>query len=153
MSNKEKAPTGAVASAGASMEAAALTGAAISKTDFNTAEGSRQPGLVEAILIREGARGAANAIRTASLVCLAGLSDARTLQAEIERERAAGALILSRSGSPGGYFLPTEGEAGKHEIAVYVSTLRARALNTLRTIRTAKRALRVLEGQEVLSDE
>ena len=131
----------------------AWRGTSISEVDSTTAAGGRQLGFVESILLRVGARGASHAIRTVELVRIAGLSDTRTLQAEIERERAAGALILSRSGSPGGYFLPAEGETGKHEIAVYVSTLRARALNTLRTIRTPKRALRVLEGQEVLADE
>lgn len=123
-------------------------GASISIRNLTTAADGRQQGFVESILMREKAQGAGAAIRTDRLVKLAGLSDTRSLQAEIEKERATGALILSRSGSPGGYFLPSDGQAGKHEIAAYVATLRARALNTLRTLKTAKRALRVLEGQE-----
>jgi hypothetical protein len=152
MSEKRNTPTGAATSAGAGTEAA-LTGTAFSDAQSTTATNSRQLGFIESLLLSGGAIGAGNAIRTAALVRMAGLSDARSLQSEIERERAAGALILSRNGSPGGYFLPSDGEAGKREIAVYVSTLRARALNTLRTIRTAKRALRVLDGQEEIADE
>lgn len=137
----------------AKAESAALAGASFSEHQFTTTAVGRQLGLVESILVREGAFGSGQAIRTATLVYLSGLNDPRSLQNEIERERATGALILSRSGSPGGYFLPAMGEAGKREIASYVATLRARALNTLRTIRSAKRALRVLDGQEELCDE
>lgn len=103
-----------------------------------------KPGFVEGFL----PQGEANAISTAQLVALTGYRSARELQKEIEHERAAGALILSRSGDGGGYFMPSEGEAGKREIAVYVQTLRARAVNTLRTLRTARAALAELDGQE-----
>ena len=109
------------------------------------AEG-RQVGFVEALL----PQGEANAISTAQLVALTGYRSARELQRQIEAERQHGALILSRSGNGGGYFLPSEGEKGKREIALYVQTLRARAVNTIRTIRSAKAALREVDGQQHL---
>ena len=148
MVKKENASTSLML-AKANMEAAALAGAAISKTDFNTTTGERQPGLVETILIREGARGAANAIRTDRLVKLAGLGDKRTLQSVIEDERGRGALIISQCGHGGGYYLP----AGRSEIVAFERTLKRRALGTLRSLRAARRALKVMEGQEVFSDE
>ena len=89
--------------------------------------------------------GANNAISTQELMQIAGCASVRQLQKQIEAERNTGALILSRS--EGGYFLPDYGEAGRKEIEEYVRTLRARAINTLRTVRAAKAALRVAEGQ------
>ena len=103
-------------------------------------------GFVEGFLLR----GEQNAIETERLVALTGFRNARELQREIERERRNGALILSRSDGEGGYFLPSEGLAGQHEISRYVRTLRARALNTLRTLRAADAALADFEGQIML---
>ena len=103
-----------------------------------------KPGFVEAFL----PQGEANAVCTAQLVALTGYRSSRELQKEIERERAAGALILSRSGDGGGYFLPDTGEAGKREIAAFVRTVNARAVNSLRTLKAARRALAELDGQE-----
>ena len=108
-----------------------------------------QPGYVEAFL----PRGERNAVSTLQLVALTGYHSARELQKQIEIERGRGALILSRSGNGGGYFMPSAGEAGKREIAVYVRTLRARALNTLRTLKTARAALAQIDGQESLNSE
>ena len=81
---------------------------------------------------------------------LTGLRSVRQLQDEIAREREAGAVILSTCHGRGGYFLPADGDEGREEIAAYLRTLRARALNTLRGMRSALRALEVLEGQECL---
>lgn len=113
---------------------------------YTTFSSGRQPGFIEGLL----PRGENNAIPTAQLVALTGYRSARELQRQIEAERQRGALILSRSGNGGGYFLPSEGEKGKREIALYVQTLRARAVNTLRTIRSAKAALREVDGQQHL---
>ncbi len=102
----------------------------------------RKPGPIECLL----PHGEAQAIPTTQLVALAGVKSARHLQRRIEAERASGALILSSS--TGGYFLP----ADRAEIARYKETLQRRALSTLRTLRAARRALRVCEGQEELCD-
>lgn len=132
----------------ARMETAALTGATFSMSDFNTAAGGRQAGFVEALL----PQGEAHAVPTSALVALTGYRNARELQKEIERERIAGALILSKSGNGGGYYLPDDGEAGRREIAAFVRTVNARAVNSLRTLKAARRALKIAEGQTNLFD-
>ncbi len=147
MDKKENAPTGAATSAGASTEAAALDGAALSNNQFITVSRDRQPGFIESLLIREGGRGAENAISSENLVMLAGLSDKRILQAEIEHERSCGALILSKCTHGGGYYLP----ASRAELVAFERTLRRRALGTLRTLRSARQALKIMEGQEAIS--
>ena len=97
-------------------------------------------------------QGQSNAIRTADLVRLTGCKSARDLQEQIAKEREAGHLILSSSRRGGGYYLPAPGAAGKAEIEAFVATLRARALNTLRILRDAKRALNDLDGQEHITE-
>lgn len=97
-------------------------------------------------------QGQSNAIRTADLVRLTGCKSARDLQEQIAKEREAGHLILSSSRRGGGYYLPAPGAAGKAEIEAFVATLRARALNTLRILRDAKRALNDLDGQERITE-
>ena len=91
--------------------------------------------------------GEKNALSTAELVRITGAKSVRELQKCIEAARARGALILPVSGRDGGYFLPSEGEAGTREIARFVATLQARALNTLRSLRAAKAALEQCAGQ------
>ena len=107
---------------------------------FTTDRGAFQ-GKIAALL----PRGEVNAVSTADLMALAGFRTARQLQKQIETERAAGALILSAS--TGGYYLPQLGEAGRAELIRYERTLRSRAIHTLRTLKTARRALRELDGQ------
>ena len=104
---------------------------------------ARQVGRIEALL-RHGEK---NAIATQDLVKLAEARTARDLQSDIEQERIAGALILSKGGHGGGYFLPAEGEAGRQEIAAFIRTLNARAVSTQRTLKAARRALASLDGQ------
>lgn len=149
MKRTEKAPTGAVTSAGAITETAAWRGTSISKVDSTTAAGGRQLGFVESILLREGARGASHAIRTAELARLAGFSNARGLQAQIEAERGGGALIVSKCSDGGGYYIA----GNRAELKAFERTLRRRALGTLRTLKAARLALEVMDGQEVLADE
>ena len=96
---------------------------------------SQQVGAIEQLL----PQGAENAVGTAELVRLTGLRNSRTLQIAIATERERGALILSTT--KGGYFLPDDGLKGQQEIAEFVRTLRARAINTLRALRGAKQAL------------
>ena len=122
-------------------ETAALGGTSISLSNSITKQNEKQ-GKIEALL----GRGSENRITTGELVILAGLRSARELQAEIERERAAGALILSSSS--GGYYLPSDDPAqARQEIERFVATVHARALNTQRTLRAARRALRECIGQ------
>lgn len=101
---------------------------------------NNRPGFVESVL----QKGEGSAIPSDELVRLMGYRSVRELQKQIEKERAQGALILSSSS--GGYFLP----ADRAEVERYILTLRRRALSTLRTLRAARQALRVCEGQEVL---
>ena len=143
----KKGPLPAAMSAGVSMEAAALQGVSFSDYQHTTADKCRQAGFIEALLIRYGAHGAANAIHTERLVEIAGLSDKRSLQAQIEHERASGALILSKCAHGGGYYLP----ANRAELVAFERTLRRRALGTLRSLRTARQALKIMEGQEAIS--
>lgn len=109
---------------------------------------SRKQGLIESILLQ----GEKNALPSCELVKLTGFKSVRELQAEVAREREAGALILSTCRGGGGYFLPADGEAGRREISAFVATLRARALNTLRALKTARETLEGLDGQVRLED-
>ena len=70
-------------------------------TDYITPAGRKQ-GYIEQLLLP----GVENAITTAQLLAATRFRSARDLQQQIERERSAGALILSRSSHGGGYFLP-----------------------------------------------
>lgn len=100
----------------------------------------REIGLIESLL----PRGEKHAIPAQRLVDLTRFKTVRQLQKQIEAERSRGALILSSSS--GGYFLPEN----KAEIRRFEKTLTRRALSTFRTLRTARAALRVVEGQEVI---
>ena len=113
-----------------------------------TAAGDGQ-GRIEGLLLH----GAENAIPTAQLVILSGFRSARDMQKAIEFERAHGALILSKGGSGGGYFLPADGEAGQRELFDFIQTLQARALNTLKALRSAKAALQIMPGQLEVDSE
>lgn len=142
MTSKQKTAPGVSTESGRE-EMAALTGASFSKIHCSTAAGDRQAGFVESLL----PHGEAHAVPTARLVAMCGYHSARELQQQIERERLSGALILSKAGSGGGYFLPAEGETGQLEIAAFVRTVHARAVNSLRTIKAARAALKNAEGQ------
>ena len=92
--------------------------------------------------------GEENALTTVELVKLAGLKSPRELRAQIERERTAGALILSTVRNKGGYFLPSfDPEQGRQEIGAFIKTVHARAVNSQRILRAARRALRECLGQ------
>jgi len=90
-------------------------------------------------------QGKEKAICTQDLLLLTGLKSPRILQNMIERERLQGGLILSTSQRGGGYFLPDEGEKGIAEMQEYERTLKARALNTLRTLKAVRIALKEAE--------
>ena len=86
--------------------------------------------------------GKENAASTAYLCKALGFSDARSLQAEIAREREAGAVILSTCQNGGGYYIP--GNAA--EVKEFIGTLESRAKNTFLALRSARRWLRKQEG-------
>ena len=80
--------------------------------------------------------GKENAIPSKALAKALGFQSVRDLQKQIERERAAGAVILSDP-CCGGYYLSND----PHELRRFTRTLNARAKNTLRAAESAQRAL------------
>lgn len=80
--------------------------------------------------------GKENAIPSKALAKALGFQSVRDLQKQIERERAAGAVILSDP-CGGGYYLSND----PHELRRFTRTLNARAKNTLRAAESAQRAL------------
>lgn len=91
--------------------------------------------------------GKENAVTTQELVKMSGCGSARELQQRIAYEREHGAIICSGSGR--GYWKPKN----RQEIQQFVKTMNARALNTLKAARSAKRALRVPEGQQTMDGD
>lgn len=91
--------------------------------------------------------GKENAVTTQDLVKLSGCGSARELQQRIAYEREYGAIICSGSGR--GYWRPKD----RQEIQEFVHTMNARALNTLKAVKSAKRALKVPEGQQSMNGE
>lgn len=87
--------------------------------------------------------GRGSAIPSKVLAQALGFATVRDLQREIERERAAGAVILSDP-SGGGYYRSEDPE----ELRRFTRTLNARARNTLRAAQSAQRALDAATGQE-----
>ncbi len=87
--------------------------------------------------------GRENAIPSKTLAKSMGFQSVRELQKQIERERAAGAVILSDP-CGGGYYL----SADPAELRRFTRTLHARANNTLRAAESAQRALEAVAGQD-----
>ena len=124
-------------------ETAALSGATVSIAN-SIIEQIRNQGKIEGLL----SHGEQNAIRSADLVNLAGLHSPRELRAEIEKERAGGARILSTGRGDGGYYLPaTDPVQGRAESEAVVRTVHARAVNSQKALKAARRALRECAGQ------
>ena len=90
--------------------------------------------------------GKENAIPSKTLAKALGLQTVRDLQKQIERERAAGAVILSDP-CGGGYYLSND----PHELRRFTRTLNARAKNTMRAAESAQRALDDLVGQKTIA--
>ena len=80
--------------------------------------------------------GKENAIPSKALAQALGFQSVRELQKQIERERAAGAVILSDP-CGGGYYLSNDPE----ELRRFTQTLNARAKNTMKAAESAQRAL------------
>lgn len=87
--------------------------------------------------------GKENAIPAKILAQTLGFQSVRDLQKQIERERAAGAVILSDP-CGGGYYLSSD----PVELRRFTRTLNARARNTLKAAESAQRALDDSTGQE-----
>lgn len=84
--------------------------------------------------------GKENAIPSAVLANVLLFSSVRELQKQIERERAAGAVILSDP-TGGGYCRSND----PRELKQFIRTMYARAGNTLRAAESAQRALDAME--------
>lgn len=87
--------------------------------------------------------GRERAISSEALAAVTGCKSVRELQKRIERERLAGAVILSDTHG-GGYYRSND----PAELRRFVRTLNARARNTLRAAESAQMALNTIEGQE-----
>ena len=90
--------------------------------------------------------GRENAIPAKDLAKAQGFRSVRELQKEIERERAAGAIILCDSHGAG-YYLSDD----PAELRRFTQTLNARAKNTLKAAESAQRALDAATGQESIA--
>lgn len=89
------------------------------------------------MIVRDSLRyGKENAIPSKALAQALGFQTVRELQKQIERERVAGAVILSDS-CGGGYYLSND----PAELRRFTRTLNARAKNTMRAAESAQRAL------------
>lgn len=113
-------------------------------SDHTTSTEETQPRFFIAELLPQGE---ANAVTTEELLRRSGFTERREMTKEIERERLAGALILSKCCDGGGYYLPKDGEAGTEELRRYCRTLSARAKSTFRVLRAARLELKARDAQ------
>lgn len=90
--------------------------------------------------------GKENAISKNELAVLMGFSDSRTLQADIAKARDNGQVILSSTS--GGYYLP----ANDDEVQEFVAVLRARAINTFKALKSARKYLKEDKTQMSFED-
>ena len=87
--------------------------------------------------------GEALAIPARDLCHLAGLENARSLRAAIDRERLEGALILA---SDRGYFLPAADPViARSELLAFLRRQDARLVSNRRSVKAVRRALRELD--------
>lgn len=87
-----------------------------------------------------------NAIPSKELAVALGYPSVRDLQKQIEKERLAGAVILSDPCGRG-YYLSND----PAELARFTRTLNARARNTLKAAQSAQKALDNATGQESMN--
>lgn len=84
--------------------------------------------------------GKENALSPEYLAARLNLRTVRALQKQVERERKKGAVILSSSIPPGGYYLP----GSRHEVSEFIRTLENRAGGTMEALDSAKAYLESL---------
>ena len=72
--------------------------------------------------------GIQNALSPEYLAAVTGLDSVGAVQKQIERERRSGAVILSSTVPPGGYYLP----ANRSEVMGFIRTLENRSLGTMK---------------------
>lgn len=95
------------------------------------------------MIVRDSLRyGKENAIPSKALARVLGFNSVRDLQRQIERERSAGAVILSDPHGSG-YYLSNDPE----ELRRFTQTLTARARNTAKAAISARRAYNEAMGQ------
>ena len=98
-------------------------------------------------IVRDALRyGKAGAIASKPLAEALGFRSVRELQKQIERERSAGAVILSDP-CGGGYYLSND----PAELLRFTRTLNARARNTIKAAQSAQMALDAVTGQESIA--
>ena len=90
--------------------------------------------------------GKENALTPEYLAAKCNLSSVRLLQKAIEKERRSGKVILSSTVTPGGYYLPAEGDIA--EVRRFIRTLENRGSKTLSILESAKELLRELEDKQ-----
>lgn len=78
--------------------------------------------------------GQRNALSPEYLTERLNLGTVRALQKQVEKERREGAVILSTSVPPGGYYLPEN----EREVRQFVKTLENRVGNTLGVLKSAR---------------
>lgn len=86
-------------------------------------------------------KGKQNAMSTADLVALMNFKDIRSLRADIARSRAEGQIICSST--KGGYYLP----ATREELKEFTRSMENRAKEIFIALKSARKALREIEGQ------
>ncbi len=129
MSKTEKAPTSAATLTGAVENGSVCKTAQPSTRNDTTPAAERQPFRIAGLLLT----GTENAVSRRDLIALTSLSD-RELRRMIERERRAGALILSDNRN--GYFLASD----PAEAQRFARSMRHRAREILRTARAIEGA-------------
>ncbi|MDY4404213.1 hypothetical protein [Blautia sp.] len=81
--------------------------------------------------------GRKNSLSPEYLAARLNLGTVRALQKQVEKERREGAVILSSSAPPGGYYLP----GNRYEVEKFIRTLENRADGTLEALNSARRYL------------
>lgn len=94
-------------------------------------------------------RGKENAITSAELMKLCGFNDKRTLQMQISKERAEGAIICSTTVGQGGYYLPQD----KEEVQEFIKSMTSRARKTFKAIKSARKYMKIIDGQMSLEEQ
>lgn len=87
--------------------------------------------------------GKANAMTTNQIMRVCGFKRKRDVSEQIAHERANGAIICSTTTEGGGYYLP----ADRMEILEFVHSMDGRAIKIFKAVKSAKRYLKIPEGQ------